>query len=300
MNKTFLICPGEFSGVGLEVSLKALSSLDNNTDSFIVFTTTDYLNLHKDLSNLELTQIKEPSIHLAPGFYYIDSKLEPVDWFKEACRFCAANSKRAALITGPLVKASFKDPKILGHTEYLRSLYPKQEIFMTFFGEHYNCLLMNDHIPLSLAIKDLSKAKLTKAVATIRQFNPKAQIGLLGLNPHAGEDGLIGSDETLLHRPVAKSLQISGPLSPDGFFSLEDYKKYDFIIANYHDQGLIPFKVLNSFSASQASLGLPFVRTSVNHGTAYNLHLKGSANPASMIQAILLAKKLLKNKSFEG
>ena len=300
MAKTFLITPGELESIGLEVTLKALQQLKTVEHSYIFYSQKDYLKKHIDLVKIgsEIKEIKSPTTDLKPGVYFINSSRSPVDWFKEACGFCSAHPNLSALITGPLIKKSFNDPSILGHTEYLRSIFPDHELFMTFFGEHYNCLLLNDHIPLSKVCDDISLEKIHEAYRIIANTFEVKQIGLLGLNPHAGEEGLLGNEEINIHNVACnKNELLEGPLSPDGFFNLESYQKYDFLIANYHDQGLIPFKVINGFKASQASLGLPFVRTSVDHGTSFDIFMKNKANPESMIHALKLANRLLTLKN---
>lgn len=295
MTKTYLITPGEFNGIGLEVSLKALASIKIN-DSFILYTQKEYLQKHLDGLNLNINpkEIKSVEKNLQPCIYFIDSNNRPVNWFKEACKFCFQNPRETALVTGPLTKASFEDPLILGHTEYLRSQFKNSHLFMIFFGEHYNCLLLNDHIPLSKVSSQISKEKISAALAALKPLKNLSKIALLGLNPHAGENGLLGKEESNIHNEFCrKNKNVAGPISPDGFFSIEDYKKYDVIIANYHDQGLIPFKLINGFKASQATIGLPFVRTSVDHGTSKSLFMKFEADPNSMLHAIQLAQNLM-------
>lgn len=301
MTKTYLITPGELNSIGLEVTLKALSSIEIN-DSYIFYTQESLLQEHIKTISLNFTplEIKEVRTDLNAGVYFINSKKTPVEWFKEACSLCASNSDQMALITGPLVKSSFNNAKILGHTEYLRSLYKDSNLFMTFFGESYNCLLLNDHIPLKEVPSSISIDKIKEALKLINSFPSSKKNALLGLNPHAGENGLLGHEEQTIHKEVCSNNEsLEGPLSPDGFFSKDIYKKYSFIIANYHDQGLIPFKLINGFKASQATLGLPFVRTSVDHGTSEALYMKSTANPDSMIHAIKLAQELLEQKTTE-
>lgn len=295
MANVFLITPGELDSIGLEVTLKALDQISVE-DAYVFYTKKDYLKKHLDafLTGFEPQEIHELSTNLKPGVYFLDSQLEPVDWFKEACAFCNEHPFDSALITGPLVKKSFNDPKILGHTEYLRSAFSSSNLFMTFFGEHYNCLLLNDHMPLSRVSSSISVDQIDEAYETLRSTFKATNIGLLGLNPHAGEGGLIGDEEVSIHNKACEKNEfLKGPLSPDGFFNVENYQKYDFLIANYHDQGLIPFKLINGFRASQASLGLPFVRTSVDHGTSSNIFMENKANPESMVHALNLANKLL-------
>lgn len=299
MAKTFLITPGELDSIGLEVTLKSLSRLNPiKTKSIYIFYTSQAL-LEKHLKVLDLkinlSEIEKPSSKLDPGCYYIINNNSPISWFEDAISFCNKNANTAALVTGPLKKASFKESKSLGHTDFLRKKFKTHTLFMTFFGEHYNCLLLNDHIPLKEASEYTTLEVLEKALTALDLFDLKTKIALLGVNPHAGEEGLLGNIEIDVHKKfVGKHInKVSGPLPADGFFSIDDYKKYPFIIANYHDQGLIPFKLIHGFKGSQATLGLPFIRTSVDHGTADGLFLKSKANSESMTEALNLAHKLL-------
>ena len=226
-----------------------------------------------------------------------------MEWFVSAVDYSANNSDTSALVTGPLSKDHFAHPKINGHTSYLKNRFKNDDLFMTFLGSIYHCLLLTDHLPLLKLTEDLIDARLKKALKLLPTLKEtlglKKPIGVLGLNPHAGENGLIGEEESRTHKKRVENLSdidignIAGPLSGDGFFSVEDYKKYSLIIANYHDQGLIPFKLIHGFEGCQTTLGLPFVRTSVNHGTATKLYLKNKADESSLIQAFQAAKKLL-------
>lgn len=300
MTKTYLITPGELDGIGLEVSLEALKKIDIH-DAYIIFVKKSSLNSHLEKISLpfKLTELKSLNTDLSPGVYFIDlPATEPVDWFKKACEFSAANPTNTAVVTGPLRKASFNDPKILGHTEYLRQQFKNADLFMTFFGKYYNCLLLSDHVPLKDAPSHLSSKKINASLNLLRSLKPEGIFALLGLNPHAGESGLLGNEEEHIHKKVcSENTNLLGPLSPDGLFSVKAYEQYDFLIANYHDQGLIPFKLINGFNASQATLGLPFVRTSVNHGTSESLFMKSEVDSSSMLHAIQLAQHLLHLKN---
>lgn len=301
MTQTLLITPGEKDGVGLEVTLKALhdiSSVKKNSDKvFIFFADKKNLDLHlKKLDPIGLEFKKSTSLNdtFSPGVYWLDSNASAFSWFEEAVHFCASNKNSSALITGPLRKSSFKDSGAVGHTDYLRMQF-SEPCFMTFFGDTYNSLLLSDHLPID-KVSDLEFDKLLEQAFQILKKIPKAKkMALLGLNPHAGEGGLIGQIDEEVHKPFVQKYSdyLDGPLPADSFFSLETYSKYSFLIANYHDQALIPFKLIHGFNGAQASLGLPFVRTSVDHGTGDALYLKNKANPKSMIRALNLAVELL-------
>lgn len=301
MANTFVITPGENKSIGLEVTLRSLESLKaNNKDIYIFFAQKKSFEKHlKDLNiDLSYLEVDSLAVDLKPGFYVLFSEKAPVDWFKDAVDFCDSNPLSAALITGPLKKASFGNTESLGHTDFLRKRFKPKSLFMTFFGEHYNCLLLNDHIPLEEVNNNIDITKLENMSDVLKPFKLKDKVALLGVNPHAGEDGLIGSIEESVHKKFVenKNDRFKGPLPADGFFSVKDYQKFPFIVANYHDQGLIPFKLIHGFKGSQATLGLPFIRTSVDHGTADDLFLKSEANHESMLDALHLAHKLLKLK----
>ncbi len=293
---TFFITPGEFHGVGLEISLKALKKINTSTERFIVWTEKKYFL--KNFPELKSTNFYQNTLEVPkePGVFFMHSTLSPAEWFKESVKVCKKHPNEFGIVTGPLEKKSFNDINALGHTEYLRQVFPDLSIYMTFFGDVYNCLLLTDHCPLKDVSKLLSKQIIEKglyeAQSTSKKLKYLKPILLLGLNPHAGEGGLLGDEERELHLQVKKDNTILGPISPDGLFGLAAYKNYSFIVANYHDQGLIPFKAINGFSAAQASLGIPFIRTSVDHGTASDIFGMDKANPDSMIRAIKLAQGL--------
>jgi 4-hydroxythreonine-4-phosphate dehydrogenase len=132
----------------------------------------------------------------------------------------------------------------------------------------------------------------------------KPKIAVLGLNPHAGEDGLLGSEETNVIKPLIKELKekgkiISGPYPADGFFGKESYKKFDAVLAMYHDQGLIPFKAMAFDTGVNFSAGFPKIRTSPDHGTAYDIAGKNKANESSFREAVYLALQLVKARKNE-
>jgi 4-hydroxythreonine-4-phosphate dehydrogenase len=305
MNQTIVITPGEIDGIGLEVTLKALSSISTlklyQDKTFVFFASKKDLDIH--LKNLKITDLKlivcsSLSLNLDPGFYWIETNSSAFSWFENSVKFCSTNNKLSALVTGPLRKSSFSKSGSVGHTDYLRKQF-SEPCFMTFFGDVYNSLLLSDHMPIDKVSNLDFKSLLNKALVVLKKlpkekYMPK-KIALLGLNPHAGEGGLIGQIDETVHKPFVDEHAdlVSGPLPADSFFSLETYKKYSFLIANYHDQALIPFKLIHGFDGAQASLGLPFVRTSVDHGTGDDLYLKNKANPKSMLRAIGLAIDLL-------
>lgn len=294
-----LITSGDLKSIGLEVGLKALKEQNTGNKSYILFCNKENLDKHntllKDLNYQICSSIYEVN---KAGIYFFLDEGSPVDWFKKAVSYCAKHPYEAALVTGPLSKASFQSEKHLGHTEYLRSLYPNLNLFMTFFSENLTTLLLSDHIPLSEVSEKINPGFLEQALLSLKPFlKPSSKVAFLGLNPHAGETGLIGKEDLSFSCTIKKYKAFAeGPFPSDGFFFNNNYKKYSHIIACYHDQGLIPFKLLSGFDAAQATLGLPFIRTSVDHGTAESIYSKNIANPNSMKYAIKLALELLEKK----
>lgn len=295
--KTLQITPGEYESIGLEVTLKALDSIETDKIRFLIWSQEDYFNKFSGLLSKPINKITSvEEAPNSPGIYLVDSKLNPAEWFEQAVQ-TAKEHPAYSVVTGPLEKKSFGDPNILGHTDYLKSQFPESNIYMSFFGSIYNVLLLTDHIPLKEVPNQVTLDSLLNGISLAKKYNQVLKdnrpIGLLGLNPHSGEDGLLGTEENLVHRTILNDHpEIVGPLPADGFFNIDFYKKYSFILANYHDQGLIPFKLVHGFKGAQVSLGLPFIRTSVDHGTGKNLFNRNMADPESMIFAIETAKEL--------
>jgi 4-hydroxythreonine-4-phosphate dehydrogenase len=171
--------------------------------------------------------------------------------------------------------------------------------------------LLTDHLPLKEVAQnitiDLIKRK-TKTLnrALIQDFNIlKPRIAILGLNPHAGDDGVIGTEEIEIIKPAVQKLNeegilISGPFPADGFFGSETYKHFDAVIACYHDQGLAPFKALSFGQGVNYTAGLNKIRTSPDHGTAYDIAGKGLADPSSFREAIFAALDIFKNRQYNA
>jgi len=167
--------------------------------------------------------------------------------------------------------------------------------------------LVTGHLPLKDVTSTLTgeaiKAKLKIMIRSLKNdFGiSKPKIAVLGLNPHSGEDGLLGNEELEIIQPLVKTFKengdlIFGPYPSDGFFGMMHQKKFDGVLAMYHDQGLIPFKTLSFDSGVNFTAGLPIIRTSPDHGTAYNIAGKNAANPGSMLSAIFLAHDMIKAK----
>ena len=213
--------------------------------------------------------------------------------------------KADALVTAPVNKSAINKSGILfkGHTEYLASRTCTKKIAMMFCKDSFRVTIVTRHIAIKKVSRLITRAMVKDAImltgeALKKYFNIRSpRIGVCGLNPHCGEDGLMGTEEKDIISPAIKSarsgtLRVSGPLPADVIFHQALKGKFDAVISMYHDQGLAPFKMIAFDSGVNVTLGLPFVRTSPDHGTAYDIAGKGIADPTSMKQAIKLAVKM--------
>ena len=195
-----------------------------------------------------------------------------------------------------------------GHTEYLAKEFGEGESLMFMVSDLLRVGLVTDHEPLKDVAGLLSREKLESKLRLMenslrKDFGiNKPRIAVLGLNPHAGDGGLIGTeDEEIIKIAVSelrnKGKLVFGPMPADGFFGAAQFRQYDAVLAMYHDQGLIPFKALAFENGVNFTGGLPIVRTSPDHGTGYNIAGKNQANESSMREAILLAGEIFRQRS---
>jgi 4-hydroxythreonine-4-phosphate dehydrogenase len=223
------------------------------------------------------------------------------EFFRAAAAAAAAGTIKA-LVTAPISKLAWDLAGVAfrGHTEYLEQFYP--DAIMTFWSEKLNVALLSHHLPLKAALDRIDKNGLVRFIAVLRAGVEKARPGsyrylMAGLNPHAGENGLLGAEETDALAPAveearAAGADISGPHAPDVVFRLAYGRPRRIVIALYHDQGLIPFKLVAFDTGVNVTLGLPFIRSSPDHGTAFDIAGKNLANPQSMFEAVRLAADL--------
>jgi 4-hydroxythreonine-4-phosphate dehydrogenase len=213
-----------------------------------------------------------------------------------------------ALVTAPINKAAIKslDFPFAGHTHYLGALWGGDAL-MLLAHDTLRVALLTDHIPLKQVAAgitiDLIKQKTKQLVRTLQNdFDchvPK--IALLGLNPHAGDQGVIGNEDDTVLKPAVSALKtegfiLSGPFAADGFFGQKRYKDFDAVLSCYHDQGLVGFKTLAFGQGVNITTGLPFVRTSPDHGTAFDIAGKGVASHVSFAAAVQTACAIYNNR----
>jgi 4-hydroxythreonine-4-phosphate dehydrogenase len=212
------------------------------------------------------------------------------------------------LVTAPINKSNIQSDefKYPGHTDYLDQELEGNALMFMIQG-NLRVGLLTDHVPLNEVSKHLTGELIRKKIKTInhsliQDFGiVKPKIAVLGLNPHSGDNGVIGDEEDKLMKPALKKIYdegilVFGPFSADGFFGSNQYEKYDAVIATYHDQGLIPFKTLSFGKGVNYTAGLNKIRTSPDHGTAYEIAGKGTANHNSFQEAIYLAIDIYKSR----
>ena len=307
------ITTGDINGIGTEITAKALAQIGPDPKvRYILCRSThcpqNHLNILKKKFNLV-------SIHHWDEIFssknisekdLLDLTMEPnpTRWFEDSVNLCLSK-KIDGIVTAPLSKIEMMNSSspFLGHTELLKTRLTNSNLFMTFVGKKFNVLSTTGHIALSRIRTALNNDLLLEALSQANQFRlsiphlRNKPIGWLGLNPHAGENNLIGSFENQVMIPVLKKnphIPVEGPLVPDSAFLPKYWNRYSIYVCLYHDQGLIPFKMIHEQdSGAHITMGIPFVRTSVDHGTAKDLFNLNKANPNSMIDALKWAKYLL-------
>ncbi|MFN7967066.1 MAG: 4-hydroxythreonine-4-phosphate dehydrogenase PdxA [Acidobacteriota bacterium] len=222
----------------------------------------------------------------------------------EAAVALAQSGVVSGVATGPINKeslsaAGYKDP---GHTEMLQRLTQSKQVGMLFWADKMSVALLTTHMSLRDALRAVTKSRIVRTLMLfdsewIRWIGKQPRIVVAGLNPHAGESGRFGLEEQREIAPAVemartRGLQVSGPLPADSVFQRVRAGEFDLVLALYHDQGTIPIKLACGYNAVNVTVGLPFIRTSPDHGTAMDIAGKGVASAAGLIQAILVAARL--------
>ena len=217
-----------------------------------------------------------------------------------------------AMATAPVNKEAFRLAGLAwsGHTDLLAHLTGSRHVAMMFYSDALRVVLATVHIPLAEVPRVLTQASLEATIALTAAELPRfgiarPRIAVAGLNPHAGEHGLFGHEEAIAIGPAieacrSRGIDVSGPFPADTVFVRARRGDFDVVVACYHDQGLIPVKLVAFGQAVNVTLGLPIIRTSVDHGTAFDIAGRGVANPESMITAVLLAARLARLKAEVG
>lgn len=305
---------GDPNGIGAEVIVKALSCSElQGLCEPLVFGSEEILEEAKKIVGMscgfEVVNMGDfDRTILRPGKSDKEAGKASLSYIGEAARF-ALEGRIEAVVTAPITKESIHlaGAKYPGHTEMLQELTRAKRVAMMFEGGRFRVVLVTIHSALSNVPKLINEEKILSTIELahesltnlFRISEPK--IVVCGLNPHAGEAGAFGDEEILhivpaIEKAREKGIDVSGPMPADTLFYHAAQGRWDVVIAMYHDQGLIPFKMLSFDEGVNVTLGLPIIRTSPDHGTAYDIAWKGKANPSSMIAAIKLAVRLVMNK----
>ncbi|NIO48766.1 MAG: 4-hydroxythreonine-4-phosphate dehydrogenase PdxA [Candidatus Aminicenantes bacterium] len=311
---------GDPGGIGPEIVIKALSSKTSLPKvSYVLFGSSLLveeeklaLGLELDIQpfdksretiypSLSLLEVKSPLRTIKKGSPTKENGQASFLFFKKAFEE-AKKGTIQALVTAPVSKQSWKlaGLKWHGHTDFLSQAYPQAT--MAFWSERIKVVLFTHHLPLKDALEKIKNEDLYDFFLRLYQHTEKIQpetfqFLVAGMNPHAGERGLFGSEEEVeimpaVNRAKKEGMRISGPFPPDVVFRKALNHSDKIVIALYHDQGLIPFKLEAFEKGVNTTLGLPFIRTSPDHGTAFDIANKRVANPESMVEAIKLAYEL--------
>lgn len=298
---------GDLNGIGVEIALKCHEKISKICqpiyciNDVMLKKASDKLKIEIP-NNFELFEtkgdfeIKEGTVSKKSGKYSYDSFMDAIN--------LADKKKVDAICTLPINKESWSkaDIKYKGHTEVLRDYFGKNAIMMLgckkmFVG------LFTEHIPLKKVAKKVNEEDLTKFLIDFYKNVKNDNIGVLGLNPHASDNGVLGDEEVEIFKAIKKANKhlekniFKGPLVPDTAFSPLSRKNYKYFVAMYHDQGLAPLKALYFEQSINVSLNLPIIRTSVDHGTAFNIAYKNEKiNTKSYVNAIKEAIILIQNK----
>ena len=320
---------GDLNGIGPEVIIKALG--DNrllNLITPVVYGSTRVLSYYRKMMNLEefnYSQVKtkgqfqakainvvncwEDALEITPGIASRTSGKAALMSLKKAVEE-AKEGLIDGFVTGPIDKNTIHgdDFPYRGHTEYLTNEFNATESLMLMVGNDLKVGLVTEHVPVKEIANYITKERVELKIRLLElslknDFGiSKPKIAVLGLNPHAGDEGLLGKEEVEVIKPVIADLKnkgkiIMGPFPADGFFATHQHTKYDAVLAMYHDQGLVAFKTLAFDNGVNYTAGLPVVRTSPDHGTAYAIAGKNLADESSMRQAIFAACDIIKARA---
>ena len=318
---TFIFTCGDINGIGPELIIKSLNKLHNLPDKrFVVLIPHNVFELTagivKPEFNFTVTN-NQKDLDKNDIIIYDLGKAKQVlgSVSKEAGKIAYSaiktsfnllrNKSADAVITAPISKTAMHKYgiKFPGHTEIYSDWCGVKDFVMMFLSAEMNAALLTIHEPIKNIPKLIKQKLLQRTIVTIKNTFQSdlavkdIKLAVLGLNPHAGESGHIGYEEEKIIKPaIEKFSYCEGPFVPDAFFANKLYKKYDCVLGMYHDQLLIPFKMLNFSSGVNYTAGLPIIRTSPDHGTAFDIAGKGIADESSMLQAFRYADIIANNR----
>ncbi len=323
------ITTGDLNGIGLELIIKTFSDnrmLDICTP--VIFASNKVINYYrrivedhpfnfsstKDLTKLNPKQVNifncwEEEVPLQPGVLTDAGGKYAVRSLMVAAQ-CLKDKQLDAIVTAPIHKGNthLADFPYTGHTPFFKEKFGAKDALMLLFGSNLKVGLVTEHVPVSKIASLITKENLQSKITLLRECLSrdfgidKPRIAVLGLNPHAGDEGQIGNEEQTIIKPLIDSIHnnghlVFGPYGADAFFARQSYTQFDAVLAMYHDQGLIPLKTLANGEGVNYTAGLPVVRTSPDHGTAFDIAGKNIADPTSFREAVYQAIDILKQRA---
>lgn len=319
---------GDINGIGPELIIKSLS--DNRMLDFftpVIFASNKVINFYRkgltdfnfnftslrDFNKINHKQINifncwEEEVAITPGELNETGGTYAIKSLK-AATIALKEKKINALVTAPIHKKNVHSDKFpyTGHTPFFKDFFEQKDVLMLLYAGNFRVGLITEHVPVKDIAGYITRENILSKINILhaslkKDFNiDRPKIALLALNPHAGDEGLIGSEEEEIIRPAIKEAKhhnmiIMGPYSADAFFARGYQNRFDAVLAMYHDQGLIPLKSLANGEGINYTAGLPFIRTSPDHGTAFDIAGKNKADPSSFIAAIFGALDILRNQ----
>ena len=311
--KKICISPGDPAGIGPEITLKTLAKYKKNLGNFVIFGDKFFYKKMIQEMELDLEIVEEDSSNYGLKIFHIPlnkkvikgkPSVENSDYIIKVLSSAALGclgKKYHGLITGPINKELIYKSgfEFSGHTEFLAEITNTKKVIMMLANEKMKIALLTTHIPLKEVPQQITSENISESLKILENelknkwkiSNPK--IAVLGLNPHAGEGGYMGSEEEEIIKPLLKNKKnIVGPLSADTAFLDKNVSQYDAFLAMFHDQGLPVIKTTGFGKSVNITLGLPFLRISVDHGTAYELAGKNLADNSSFDEALRIAISL--------
>jgi 4-hydroxythreonine-4-phosphate dehydrogenase len=321
---------GDLNGIGIELILKTFADtrmLDHCTP--LVFASNKVINFYRKTigdahfnyqSTKDFNRIAHKQVNLF-NCWEEDVVVTPGQLNETGGKYAGLSLQTAVaalkqrqidgLVTAPIHKKNIQSAEFThtGHTPYLRAMFNVPDVVMMLCSGKFRVALVTEHLPISEVAKNITKERILSKLQLIHQSLQRdfgidrPRIAMLGLNPHAGDEGLIGTEEEAVLRPAIReaknnNMLVSGPFSADAFFARRQHEKFDAVLAMYHDQGLIPFKSLESGDGFNFTVGLPVVRTSPDHGVAFDIAGKNLADNTSFTASVFECIDIINRRHF--
>ncbi|SHF50040.1 4-hydroxythreonine-4-phosphate dehydrogenase [Fodinibius roseus] len=331
MAQHIVISSGDFNGIGPEIILKTLREVDLGNNTATILSSRQVVDYYRSKFNITLPChtiestdeaqsgtvnvlecYDDETVSIAPGTLSRQAGRCAMQAVETGLTLCTTG-EADALVTAPISKEAVNRAGyyIPGHTEFLAEHTGTDDFLMMLVNDSLRVGLVSVHIPVAEVPGAVTEHAIISHARTMHQSLKedfgiaRPRIAVLGLNPHAGDGGIIGKEEMEIITPALQKIrdtgiEASGPHPADGFFGNRTYKNCDGVLAMYHDQGLIPFKALSFGAGVNFTAGLPIVRTSPDHGTAFDIAGKGNADPSSFKHAFQLAVQLSANRKKES